>query len=156
MGLMKYQFDNHANGDIYSSPDNRDPEDLRKIHEMLESGTLLSIKRRRKLKSDMKESALLLSKLRSLPMPRELDAACECPVKVGVEAFRCPVLRTINGSGRAKSWAVIRSKQCFPVVLNLEIDAFCLDEPGCAVLYKVFLRVMLRVIFLREMVVSFR
>jgi len=68
---MKYQFDNHANGDIYSSPDNRDPEDLRKIHEMLEKWNSPEYKAEAEAKSDMKESALLLSKLRSLPNAKE-------------------------------------------------------------------------------------
>jgi len=72
MGLMKYQFDNHANGDIYSSPDNRDPEEPQeRSMRCWRSGTLLSIKRRRKLKSDMKESALLLSKAKKLAQCKE-------------------------------------------------------------------------------------
>jgi len=75
---MKYQFDNHANGDIYSSPDNRDPEDLRKIHEMLEKWNSPEYKAEAEAKERHERECIAALKAKKLAQCQgELDAACE-------------------------------------------------------------------------------
>lgn len=111
--------------------DERDLENLRLLHEQRLRYEAERPEREAKEQAE-RERIATIKAARLAECQDALRLACECPVKVGAETFQCPVLRTINGSGRARSWAIMGA-QCFPVVLNLGIHAFCLDEPGCAV-----------------------
>jgi hypothetical protein len=127
MGIMKYQFDNHSNGDIYSSPDNRDPEDLRKIHEMLEKWNSPEYKAQQEAKERAERERIAALKSKKLAQCQtERDAAKVYPVKAGNESFDCPILRSLSKRGE-KAWAVI-DDSCFPV--EYQVSSFVLSDIG--------------------------
>ena len=97
MGLLQYQFDPHSNGDVYSSSDNRNPEELRKIYAFQE----------REEGEDREKSREIADEIVRLSVSAPLHE-----IEVAGEPYPCPILEVCNPNS---SKFALMGEKCYPV-----------------------------------------
>jgi len=100
MGLLNYQFSEYSNGDVVSSRDNRNPEELKRNYAFQEKEEGEYLKKSREIADEIIQFS---------------NSASLHGMRVAGERYSCPVLEVCNPNS---SKFALLGEQCYPVKMR--------------------------------------